>query len=96
MFEELMERQGLLEEQDCPAGPDDNLFVVEVPEYPGDDEHDRAARLHSAEAARRMLADPAMRGRIEAALEELDRRPPGPTMTGDEFLASVGFAPSAP
>jgi hypothetical protein len=90
MFERVVDEQ----ERQVRSGS--NLSAVEVPEYPGDDERDRAARLRSAEAARRDLADPEIRARIETRLAELDRQPPGPTMTGDEFLASLGFDPSAP
>jgi hypothetical protein len=58
-----------------------------------DEERERDTALaRSREGMARALADPETRARIEARLTELGSRPPTPTMTGDEFLASVGFA----
>lgn len=59
-----------------------------------DEEHERQAALtRSWEAAQQDYADPEFRAGIEAKLAELDSRPPVAPMTGDEFLASVGFEP---
>jgi hypothetical protein len=52
-----------------------------------------AALARSREGMARALTDPEIRARILTRLAELESRPPTPTMTGDEFLARVGFGP---
>jgi hypothetical protein len=65
--------------------------IVAVHDYFTAEEQLRQDALNrSWAAAQAHVADPGARRRIDAALADLDSRPPAPAITPSEFLVSVG------
>lgn len=68
------------------------MAPMTVRDYFTDEERERQEALDgSREAARAHLADPEARARIDAALADMDSRPPVPVISSEEFLVSVGL-----
>ena len=63
---------------------------VAIQDHFTDEERERQAGLtRSWDGAKRDLANPEIRARIDAQLAKLESSPPAPPMTGEEFLAWV-------